>query len=149
MNTSNNDHYNGHYLWILFLSLVSILFFVSLYVLWRRVCCIWERYCICQGWCCIFDVNAYRREREHLRRVRELRRRREEIVFATFTQIPGPVPDVDLRTIAALQNLTTLGFVIVTPVSVRQDANSIQMRDQLTADQRREILDRVLSCRVR
>jgi hypothetical protein len=94
-------------------------------------------------------VNAYRREREHLRRVRELRQRREEIALATFTQIPGPIPDVDLRTIAALQNLTTLGFFLVTPVSVRQDANSIQMRDQLTAEQRREILDRVLSCRVR
>lgn len=147
----SNDPHNGQDWLILFVSVVLILslVFISLYVVCHRACGFCERYCICQGWCCVFDRNAYQQEREHLRRLRELRQRREEFALATFTQIPGPIPDMDLRTRVSLHNLTSLGFILVTPVSVRQDTNSIQMRDQLTAEQRRDILDRILSCKVR
>lgn len=144
MSTPNDSDF------LLFISsiILSLFFFFSAFVVCRRIHGFCERYCICQGCCCVFDRDAYQQEREHLRRLRELRQRRAEFTLATFTQIPGPIPDTDLRTRESLHILTSLGFILVTPVSVRQDNNSIQMRDQLTAEQRRDILDRILSGRV-
>jgi len=156
MNDSTNGlSENRQFLWILFLCLFLILFSISAYVLCHRACCFCERYCICQwkcGWCCVFDVAEYRRERQHLRRLRQLRQQREvEIAhLATFTQIPGPIPDSygfrELHRQSAIRDLTSLGFIVVTPP--QRDVNSLQMRNQLTAQQRRDILDRLLSCRV-
>ena len=137
------------YLWILVLSLFLLLLSTTLLVVCHRAC---GHYCICR-WCCVMDVDAYRRERDSLHRLRELRRlelqRHANISLATFSQIPGPIPDsfVELRQRAAFSNLHSLGFILVTPAP--PDVNSMQQRDQLTDRERRDILERVLSCRVR
>jgi hypothetical protein len=158
------DDQDRQFLWICFLSLFIVLFSCSLVVLLSRVCCFCERYCICQwkwcGCCCVVDVEAYRRERQHLHRLRELRQQRDvEIAhLATFTQIPGPIPDSygfrELRRQTAIRDLTSLGFIVVTPQGAhssasQNDVNSLEMRNHLSTEQRRDILDRLLSCRVR
>jgi hypothetical protein len=69
--------------------------------------------------------------------------------LATFTQIPGPIPDSygyrELRRQSAIRDLTSLGFIVVTPPS--HDANALEMRNQLTAQQRRDILKQLLESR--
>lgn len=158
------DDQDRQFLWICFLSLFIILFSCSLIVLLSRACCFCERYCICQwkwcGCCCVVDIEGYRRERQHLHRLRELRQQRDfEIAhLATFTQIPGPIPDSygfrELRRQTAIRDLTSLGFIVVTPQGAHSsasqtDVNSLEMRNHLSTEQRRDILERLLSCRVR
>ena len=143
------------FLWVLFLTLFMLLCFFTVVSLCH--CCFCQRYLVCEwklfGCCCHLDVQEYRRERHDLRQLREIRQRRAELEIehlATFTQIPGPIPDSygyrELRRQSAIRDLTSLGFIVVTPPS--HDANSLQMRNQLTAQQRRDILKRLLECRV-
>jgi len=162
---SDSAAIEGHqYLWVLFLSLFLILFSISAFVLCHQTCGFCERYCIFQwkcGWCCIVDMEGYRTERQHLQHLRELRQRRElEIAhLATFTQIPGPIPDSygfrGLHRQTAIRDFSSWGFIVVTPPhhhhhhsQHQQDVHSLQMRNQLSHEQRRDILDRLLSCRV-
>lgn len=85
------------------------------------------------------DWQAYRRERESLRRFRELRQRHRDLLMrqelSTFSQIPGPIPD----SILIIQS-NNVGFVIVPSTEGPRSA-----RSQLTLDQRRKMLERLVS----
>ena len=144
------------FLWVLFLTLFMILCFITVFAVCH--CCFCQRYLVCEwklcGCCCHLDVQEYRRERRDLRQLRELRQRRAELEvehLATFTQIPGPIPDSygfrELRRQSAIRDLTSLGFIVVTPPP-HEVNNSLETRNQLTAQQRRDILKRLLACRV-
>ena len=125
-------------LWVLFFSLFLVLLLLVLYSIIRAWILFALRYCTCVKWgrcCCYFrmDWETYRRERDSLRRLRELRRRHRELIFgelSTYSQIPGAVPDSH-----------NYGFIFV-PTSVTPRP----IREQLTAEERRRILDRLFVC---
>lgn len=166
----------GPNLWVLFMVLFLLLLLISLFVVCHAARNWCARYCLCRKnrcgcFCCAIDMEAYRSERESLRRLRELRRlhrlhelqaRREleHHMFSTFSQIPGPIPHsfastgrvatpADARHTPAFTTFGSLGFVLVPagaamPRHLPLDVTSLHMRHELTAEQRRSILERLL-----
>mmetsp|Transcript_26330 Transcript_26330/g.39884 ORF Transcript_26330/g.39884 Transcript_26330/m.39884 type:complete len:269 (+) Transcript_26330:184-990(+) len=131
-------------LWILTFFLFSGIFLLLFVSVLRGCASYLGRYCRCvrlNKWCCFLriDWQAYRRERESLRRFRELRQRHRDLLMrqelSTFSQIPGPIPD----SILILQS-NNVGFVIVPSTEGPRSA-----RSQLTLDQRRKMLERLVS----
>jgi Ring finger domain len=80
---------------------------------------------------------AYRRERDSLRRLRELRQRHRELVvgyhLSTYSQIPGAIPDS-----------YNFGFIFVPAENPPRPVRPI--RELLTPEQRRRILESLLAC---
>ena len=130
------QHMTEANLWVLFLCLFLFILLVVTYKVIRACAVFTNRYCICVKWgrfCCYFrmDLETYRRERESLRRLRALRRRHRELIFgelSTYSQIPGAIPDSN-----------NFGLIFIRAVVPPRP-----VREQLTSEQRRRILDRVL-----
>ena len=124
---------------ILFFSLFLVLLLIVLCAILRSCLVFANRYCVCVKWgkcCCYFrmDWEAHRRERDSLHRLRELRHRHREVVFgynlSTYSQIPGAIPDS-----------FNFGFILVPT-----EAPHRPLREQLTSEQRRRILENILVC---
>lgn len=135
------------HLWILFLSLFLILLLIALYTILKATLVFSRRFCMCVKWgaCCCYlqmDWESYQRERDSLQRLRELRHRHRQLLMqqqiSTFSQIPGPIPD----SVYIIPSATNLGFgFLLVPAA---GAPPRPIREQLTADQRRRILERIL-----
>jgi Ring finger domain len=130
-------------IWILLFSIFLGLLFLLLVVILRATFLFTNRYCICLriGFCCcIFKIDweTYHRERESLLRLRQLRRQHREqlarVQILTFSQIPGVIPDSH-----------HMGIIISPPSAMER--NIRPSRELLTPEQRRNILERILTCR--
>ena len=128
-------------LWILFFALFIVLLLIVLYTILRACLVFTSRFCVCVKWgrcCCYFRMDwvAYRRERDSLRRLRELRQRHNLVVgyqLSTFSQIPGAIPDS-----------YNFGFIFVPAEHPHRPVRAI--RDLLTPEQRRRILEGLVAC---
>jgi hypothetical protein len=135
------------HLWILFLSLFLILLSIAVYTVLKSTLVFSRRFCMCVKWgaCCCYlqmDWESYQRERDSLQRLRELRHRHRQLLMqqqiSTFSQIPGPIPD----SVNIIPSATNLGFgFLLVPAAA---APPRPIREQLTAEQRRRILERIL-----
>jgi hypothetical protein len=135
------------HLWILFLSLFLILLLIAVYTILKATLVFSRRFCMCVKWgaCCCYlqmDWESYQRERDSLQRLRELRHRHRQLLMqqqiSTFSQIPGPIPD-SVYIIPSSANLG-FGFLLVPAAA----APPRPIREQLTEEQRRRILERIL-----
>lgn len=146
-----DSNHSNHSLFILITSIFAVIAVMALlamfpgsYSFCSKFCVVYRyRFCCCG---CTLDLEGYRRERESLRRLRELRRihlLRQRLALQTYSQIPGPVPHSHSPPMSELSaHWTAFGFVFVP----RTDMSSAQFRDQLTAEQRRTILEQLLVC---
>lgn len=127
---------------IVFCFFIVIFLFILLFAAVRACLFLTSRYgqCVKRGRCCCYfrmDWESYRRERNSLNRLRELRQRHREEVFghplSTFSQIPGAIPDS-----------RNFGFILVSADYTHIPPRPI--RAQLDAEQRRRILERLVMC---
>ena len=111
-----------------------------------------SRYCCC--YCCTLDLEGYQRERDSLRRLRDLRQihlLHQRLELQTYSQIPGPVPHTLHRSTiggpsSLLHTYEAFGFIFVPTTTERSEGTILSWRDQLTAEQRRTILEQLMVC---
>ena len=158
MTDSTNDTSNS--LWILIITLFVITAVITILATFHGTFSSCFGFCIpyrpssrfCCCYCCTFDLEGYRQERESLLRLRDLRRihlLHQRLDLQTYSQIPGPVPHtINISTMGGLSSrmhaYEGFGFIFVPTTTARSDVTILPWRDQLTVEQRRSILEQLM-----
>lgn len=158
MTDSTNDTSNS--LWILIITLFVITAVITILATFHGTFSSCFGFCIpyrpssrfCCCYCCTFDLEGYRQERESLLRLRDLRRihlLHQRLELQTYSQITGPVPHtLNISTMGGLSSrmhaYEGFGFIFVPTTTARSDVTILPWRDQLTVEQRRSILEQLM-----